>query len=75
MGKQFTTKEVLLYFEDESKCKYVKNMLEHTKKNYKICQINKVHNFLDKHLKEINNWLKTRLDPWLWDNINLRQIN
>ena len=55
MGKQFTTKEVLLYFEDESKCKYVKNMLEHTKKNYKICQINKVHNFLDKHLKEINN--------------------
>ena len=30
-------------------------MLEHTKKNYKISQINKVHQFLDKHLKEINN--------------------
>ena len=43
MGKQFTTNEVLLYFEDENKCKYVKNMLEHTKKNYKISQINKVN--------------------------------
>ena len=38
---QFTTQEILLYFENHSKCSYLKNMLDHTKKTFKMQQINK----------------------------------
>jgi hypothetical protein len=50
-GQQFSHKEVLLYFENTSKCNYVKNMLDHTKKTFKQQQVNKVNHFLDKSLR------------------------
>lgn len=50
-GAQYSHKEVLLYFENTSKCNYVKNMLDHTKKTFKQQQINKVNHFLDRSLR------------------------
>ena len=47
-SQQWTTKEILIYFENTVKCSYVKNMLDHTKKTFKQQQIQKVNLFLDK---------------------------
>ncbi len=49
--QQYTTIEILLYFENESKCTYVKNMLDHTKKSFKDQQISKASGFFDKCLR------------------------
>ena len=48
---QYSHKEVLLYFENTSKCNYVKNMLDHTKKTFKQQQVNKVNHFLERSLR------------------------
>ena len=42
--------ELLLYFENASKCSYLKNMLDHNKKTFKVAQINKANSFLDKSM-------------------------
>lgn len=44
---QFKTEHLLLYFENQSKCSYVKNMLDHTKLSFKKQQTAKVLRFLD----------------------------
>ena len=49
---KFSTQEILLYFENTSKCSYVKNMLDHTKKTFKQQQHNKACSFFDKCLKQ-----------------------
>jgi hypothetical protein len=52
--QQFSTQEILLYFENSSKCSYLKNMLDHNKKTFKLQQINKANVFFDKSLKYID---------------------
>ncbi len=42
----------MLYFENKSKCAYVKNMLDTTKNNFKQQQILRANGFFDDCLKQ-----------------------